>query len=152
MEKIKKFIKNHKIITALIIMFILAIILFIILYNIMFVYREDKRMSGKEEVVITKESLKTIENNLAKKDEFNTVSINLVTRQISFLIDVKEDTDKKYAKEISSDVLNELSDKEKSYYDVQIIYTCEKCDKEDTTYPIIGYKNKTVTDIVWSNN
>lgn len=152
MDSIKKFVKNHKVITTLIILFIIALIALIVLYNLMFVYHEDTRLKGKKEVEISAASLKSIEQNLAKKDEFSSVETNLVTRQLTFLIDIKEDTDKKYAKELSADVLAELSEKEKEYYDIQVIYQCSACDKDDNTYPIIGYKNKKNDDFIWSNN
>ncbi len=152
MDSIKKFIKNHKIITTFIVLFLILIIGIIIAYNIMFRYKEDSRLNGKKEVEISSSSQNSIKENLEKKDEFNSVAINIVTKQITFTIDVKEDTDKKFAKNLSEDVLNELSDEEKKYYDVQVIYTCKECKEDDKTYPIIGYKNKNNNDIVWSNN
>ncbi len=151
MDKVKNFIKNHKIITALIIIFLILLIAAIIIYQIMFTYKEDSRLYGKKDVEISSSSKKSIEENLEKKDEFNSVNINIVTKEITFTIDVKEDTDKKYAQNLSEDVLKELSDEEKKYYDVQIIYTCKEC-QEENEYPIIGYKNNSSDGIVWSNN
>ena len=152
MDNVKNFIKNHKIITTFIVLFIILIIATIIVYQIMFTYKEDSRLYGKKEVEISSSSQKTIKENLEKKDEFNSVNINIVTREITFTIDVKEDTDKKYAKDLSEDILKELSDEEKEYYDVQIIYTCKECQDEESGYPFIGYKNNSSDSIVWSNN
>ena len=146
------FIKDHKILTVLIVMLILFIILFIILYNILFVYNDDNRLNGKKEVEISDSSKKSIIDSIKDYDEVENASINIVTREISITIDVKENLQKDKAKEAADKILDDFSDKEKEYYDIQIIATCKKCDADDDTYPIIGYKNKTSNKIVWGNN
>lgn len=147
-----KFIKKHKILTALIIMFIIFIIAFVFLYNILFVYGDDSRLNGKKEVEINEASRKTIVDSIKKYDEVEDASINIVTRLISFVVDVKKNLQKDKAKEVANKILEEFSDKEKEYYDIQITATCKDCDADDDTYPIIGYKNKKSNKFVWSNN
>ncbi len=144
-----KFIKNHKILTALIIMFIIFIIAIVILYNILFNYGEDSRLNGKKEVEFSEESKKAIVDSIKKYEEVENASINIVTRQISFIVDVKKDLQKDKAKEVANKILEEFSDKEKDYYDIQVIATCKKCDADDDTYPIFGYKNKKSSKFVW---
>lgn len=152
MKSISNFIKEHKILTALIIMLIIFIIIFIILYNLLFVYNDDNRMNGKQDVEINETSRKSILNSIKEYEEVENASINIVTRQISFVIDVKKDLQKDKAKDVANKILEEFSDKEKEYYDIQVIAKCSKCDADDDTYPIIGYKNKTSEKFVWGNN
>ncbi len=150
MENVLKFIKEHKILTTLIIMLIIFIILFIILYNVLFVYNDDNRLNGKKEVEISDKN--QIVESIKKYDNVEDAKINIVTKEITIIVDVTKDLQKDKAKEIANKILDEFDDTEKEYYDIQIMATCKKCAADDDTYPIIGYKNNSNDKIVWSNN
>ena len=51
------------------------------------------------------------------------------------------------AKEVALKTLDYFTDKQKNYYDIQIILTNENSDMDG--YPKMGYKHKTSESIVW---
>ena len=81
---------------------------------------------------------------MKEKDGVESAKYRLQGRLIYIDI-VVGDIEVDKAKEISNVILECLSDKEKAYYDIQVIITSK--DKEG--YPITGYKHKTSESIVW---
>lgn len=152
METVTNFIKEHKLLSVLIAILIAFIIIFIILYNMLFVYGDDNRLNGKKEVEISEKSQNELADTIKKYDNVEDVKINVVTKEVSILLYVKEGTEKDMAKELSDKILEEFSDSEKEYYDIQTIVLCKKCDAKDETYPLIGYKNKKKDKFTWGNN
>ena len=71
-------------------------------------------------------------------------------RLINITIKVSDDVGVDTAKEYANKSLEYFSDKEKEYYDIEIILSSVNNNSE--VYPLFGYKHKTSTSIVWSNN
>jgi len=149
-----KFLKKNKKITIGIILAILLLLaIFFIVIFILPLFGHNKygnRLDGMKEVEISSETKNNIIEVLEKTGHFESVDYTLSGKIINIVANVKKDVKAKDAKEAAKKVLEKLSDKEKSYYDVQIFLTQK--DVEKSTYPYIGYKNKNAKGFVWTNN
>jgi hypothetical protein len=54
-------------------------------------------------------------------------------------------------KSISNDILAKFTTEQKAFYDIQYFLTQSEV-KNNTIYPVIGYKNKLSNEIIWSKN
>lgn len=143
-----EYIKEHK---KMFIVGGLLLVLFIFLFFFCRLFLVDNskdsygdRLDGIEKVKINQNTISKIENSLKEKDGVESAKYRLQGRLIYIDI-VVGDIEIDKAKEISNVILECLSDKEKAYYDIQVIITSK--DKEG--YPITGYKHKTSESIVW---
>ena len=99
------------------------------------------RLEGRKDVEIS--------NDKKNKIKDNKVSIRVAGRIINVTIKVNADTTLDSAKELGNKILEELSDKEKKYYDVQILI---ENDKKTKQFPIIGYKQHKKENISWTKD
>ncbi len=140
----KKFIKNHKkeciigTIAFLIIFFVIIIWLFIVP-----VFSNNKygdRLEGIEDHKISSGVINDIESKLKENKMVNDVEYHNEGRILNFIITVAPDMSKDDAKKLGDTILDKISDKNKEYYDIQILIDTEE---ENENYPIAGYKHKT---------
>ena len=144
-----EYIKEHK---KMFIIGGLLLVLFIFLFFFCRIFLVDNnkdsygdRLDGIEKVKINQNTISKIENSLKEKDDVESAKYRLQGRLIYIDI-VVGDIEVDKAKEISNIILECLNDKEKAYYDIQVIIT-SKDNKEG--YPITGYKHKKSESIVW---
>lgn len=109
------------------------------------------RLDNIEDVKISSSRRSEIANTLMLNDSINNAKVNVSGAIINIIIDVKEGIDITEAKNMGLKALMELSDDEKKVYDIQLFITQkEETDEDDILFPIIGYKNRLNTNIVWS--
>ena len=150
----KKIIKENKVLFALAVIILVALILIAVgLFTYFYGNNKDKygeRLNGKEEYVIKD----TIAEEIKSLYESNVenVKVDIRGKMIYIIIDVANETDKTTAKTLANQALEKFTEEEKNFYDIQFLITCNKEEAEPKIYPIEGYKNSSITNIVWTNN
>ncbi len=151
-----KFIKKHKyaLVTALVFTILLILAIFALKGLL---YPDDKksiygsRLDGIEEMKISDTKINKIKSELKEEKFVENVDYSLDGRRMNFIVEVVLKTDLITAKTAGDIILENLSDEEKSYYDVQLYIKDNSKDEVDaeSLYPIIGYKHKTSLNFVW---
>lgn len=108
-----------------------------------------KRIIGIEKVKIDNDRKADLIDKIKTNTNVDSVAIDVRGRLINFIIDVKENIEVNDAKNIGVKALNELAIAEKDYYDIQFFIT-QKAVEDNTLYPLLGYKNKISTTVVWT--
>lgn len=145
-----KFIKNNKILIALILIAVImfSTILIIIFSNLSSGNDEyGNRLDEIEKYPITDEIINNIQNEVSSLEKVKSVSYNLEGRLANFIIKVEDDLMVSEAKNYAEKVLEYFSEDLKKYYDIQILIDSDNDESEN--YPIIGYKHKTSDSLVW---
>ena len=145
-----KFIKNNKILIALILIAVImfSTILIIIFSNLSSGNDEyGNRLDEIEKYPITDEVINNIKNEISSLEKVKSINYDLEGRLINFVIKVEDDLIVSEAKNYSEKILENFSDDIKSYYDIQILIDSNIDESEN--YPIIGYKHKTSDSLVW---
>ncbi len=107
------------------------------------------RLDNINKVTIKHDRQIDIANNLKKNNNVNGASIDIRGTLINIIIDVKEKVDVNTAKNLGTKTLTEFTADELGFYDIQVFLTQETA-KEDSLYPLIGYKHKLSPALVWS--
>ena len=140
----KNFIKNHK--KQCLIGGISILILFIIIIIWLFiipVFSNNKygdRLEGIEEHKISSSVINDIKSTIKENKMVSDVEYHNEGRILNFIITVSAEMNKENEKKLSDILLEKISDKNKEYYDIQILIDTEE---ENDNYPIAGYKHKT---------
>jgi hypothetical protein len=107
------------------------------------------RLDDIDKYKVSDKVISTIKEDLKSQTAVDKVVYHREGRILNFSVTldtaIKKDDARKYANILSEN----LSKKLKKYYDIQIIFETE--DSSDD-YPLIGYKNKSSDDFVWSDN
>ena len=147
-----KFIKNHKLLVAFIILLIVCIILAIFLLNQLIGGNKEgeygDRLKGIEKVEITDKQETNIEKEISKEESVEKVKYDLRGRLVNIIVDVKDEIELDKVKEIGTKILEHFDEEQLSYYDIQIFINSDN--KKSEKYPIIGYKHKTKDAISWN--
>ena len=147
----KRFIKKHKVAVVGIVILLIFVILLLILKSIFFP-NENKaiygsRINGRKNVEISDSTKNKIKSDLSEMT--SEAKVRVAGRTVEVLYKVNNDVSRDDAKALGNKVLEELSDKEKNYYDVQIFV---ENDGNEAQFPIIGYKHHTNKDLVWTKD
>lgn len=147
----KRFIKKHKVAIVGIVILLIFVILLLILKSIFFP-NENKaiygsRINGRKNVEISDSTKNKIKSDLSEMT--SEAKVRVAGRTVEVLYKVNNDVSRDDAKALGNKVLEELSDKEKNYYDVQIFV---ENDGNEAQFPIIGYKHHTKKDLVWTKD
>jgi hypothetical protein len=106
------------------------------------------RLEGIDNYPIESTKIDAIKAEVTDNKNIKTVEYILKGKIINFIINLEKDIDVEDAESFSAVILKNLTDEQKSFYDVQIFVTS----LEDTDlYPIIGYKHNTSEDFSWNN-
>ncbi|MDD4036189.1 MAG: hypothetical protein PHS45_02575 [Bacilli bacterium] len=151
-----KFIKNNKF--KIIIVCIVILLLILSSSSIIKLFFPNlgvpiygNRLDIIEGVEISSNRASEIANTLMLNDSIKSAKVNVTGAIINIIIDVKKGVDLTEAKSIGLKALMELSDDEKKGYDIQLFITQkEVTEEDDILFPIIGYKSRLSTSIVWS--
>lgn len=99
------------------------------------------RLEDVEDHKISTSTINDIESTLKENQMVSDFEYsNAGGRTLSFMITVANDMNKEDAKKLGDVILDKISDKDKEYYDIQILIDTEE---ENENYPIAGYKHKT---------
>ena len=148
----KNFIKNHK--KQCLIGGISILILFIIIIIWLFIipiFSNNKygdRLEEIEEHKISSSVINDIKSTIKENKMVSDVEYHNEGRILNFIITVSAEMNKEDAKKLSDILLEKISDKNKEYYDIQILIDTEE---ENENYPIAGYKSKSKKDFVYGN-
>lgn len=106
------------------------------------------RLQGADKVPISSALKTEITTLINSKSGVKSSSVNVHGLIINVIIMVDDTMTTDVAKIISNEALMKFSDAEKKFYDISfLINYAAKSDKKD--FPLIGYKNKNNTEIVW---
>lgn len=153
MASFLKFLNKHKwAIIIITIMIIIFVAMFLLVRSLFFVDETGtlygNRLDGIEQVKLNEDTLKKMVEGIKKSESVQMVTYRLEGKVLNVSIDVTNGTTVKTAKTFVDSILSSLTDKEKSFYDIQVFLTCSQ-EKESKTYPIIGYKHRTSSEFVW---
>lgn len=149
----KKFIKNNKAMTIGIICCVIFVIL-VYMVKLTFFPNEAKaiygdRLDGIKEVEITKNIQDKIVKGLEEKEEVKEAKTNIQGRILNVLITVEDEVELDAAKSLTTVILDNLKNKQKKYYDIQVFVSKKN---DDTRFPIIGYKHQDKDEFSWSKD
>ena len=146
----KKFVRKHKNLVLFMIIILLALFALYYTKNIMnttetrAVYGERKdAIKGKE---ISKDKLKKVESSISNAKE---VTARTQGRIIEVIITANDNVSVKDAKSMADQVSNIFTNDEKKLYDIQVLI---QKDKEDASFPIIGYKHHNRKNFSWTKD
>lgn len=150
-----RWIKDNKLLAILIGVVLIFIILGAVILGFLLagnsVSEYGDRLEGIEKVQISKKKTDKMVKELKENEHVEDATYirdgkKQEGRLVSVILEVK-DISKDDAKEIGNKVLEYFDDEEKAFYDIQVYL--DNVDKENTEFPIIGYKHKTSDVIVW---
>ena len=144
MKKLKKYYKW--IIVAIVIL--IVSILTILIYKNLFEQGTNTRLEGIEEHELTKKEIKSVKESIAELETVNNVSVSTNYKIIKIFIELSEDVDFDDIIELSVQAVNNFSEKNLKFYDIEIFI--DSLNKESEIYPRIGYKHKTNSDFTWN--
>ena len=155
MKKVLNFIRKHKLLVLLI---ILLIILLVFCVKVFLIFND------KDEVAIYGERLKGVEKvtidadkytkNLTKKlaEQAKSVTVRRQGRILNVIIDVKDEVNRDGARALANQSVEEFTDKEKEYYDIQIFLKKTGNTEDKAQFPLIGYRHHTQDGINWTKD
>lgn len=106
------------------------------------------RLEGIEKVPIKGDIEKDLKNTLSTLP-VTKVSYRLSGKTIELKLTVTVDVSIDDAKSYGAKTLESFTDEQKSFYDIQIYIEKEK---EDASFPIIGYKHHNEKELAWTKN
>lgn len=146
-----KFIKNHKLLVAFIVLLLISLILVAILLNQLIGGGKKgeygDRLKGIEKVEISSSIKNQIEQEISKEEHIVKVKYHLQGRLVNVTIKVKDEKEVESLKELGNKILTYFDENQLSYYDIQILVNSDN--KKSEKYPLIGYKHKTRDAINW---
>ncbi len=147
------FLKKHKIGVIIVSIFVIIIIAMFVFVRSIFVSGHEgiiygNRLEGIDKVRINEDTLTNIADEIKKNEQVKKVSKRLEGKLLNFMIDVSNETTLENAKKLVEPIINSLTEKEQSFYDIQVMITCNENEKSEI-YPIISYKHKTSSEFVW---
>jgi divalent metal cation (Fe/Co/Zn/Cd) transporter len=152
MKTLMKFVGRHK--KPIVIGSSAVLVILVIFFAIFFVVpsfgtnKYGSRLDDKKEHSISNDSISSIKNKLQEKEGVTKVTYNKEGRILNFIITFDDSVNLDTAKEHSKIVIDNISEKNLKYYDVQVfLYT----EEQKQGFPNIGYKHKSASDFSWGN-
>lgn len=148
---LKKELKENKYTTIVFIIFLVLFLLGGLLFGLVMPKRGvpvyGNRLDGIEKVEVTKKQTDKLLSDIKSKSYVKDVSTNTNGKIINVVVEVKNGTDVKTAKELGKTVLGAFTDDQKKFFDIQLYLKNEN--KDAKGYPIIGYKNSSANDFAY---
>lgn len=150
MKGIKNFMKTHKALLIVIGVIIALLIAGILVY--LKLSPDSKKdlygnhLDGIEEHPIDEVSVTNMQSEMSTMEGITSISYNLKGRLINIIIKFDPNLPKDNAIWYANKSLEYFSEDAKSYYDIQVFLLT---DGESDIYPMIGYKHKTSSGLVW---
>lgn len=148
------FIRKHKFTTGVVAVLLVLVIITILLLRFLIPNYSGNlygnRLSGIDHYKIEDSKITSLKTEISKLEGVTKVSYNLEGRLINIMITVKDEVEKDTAKGYADQALTYFTDEQKEYYDIELILSSENDNSE--VYPLFGYKHKTSSSLVWSNN
>ncbi len=146
LRKVK--IKRDKVIMLIVITGVLA---FILILAALKDSNDSEALYGNrtddiKNVQVTKSELNKIKKAVKDTNKVESISTRVQGRIIRVNITVNKDTSRDDAKQLTNTVLENIKEKEKGLYDVEVFID----KKDDNSFPIIGYRHKTREGFSWT--
>lgn len=135
-----------KCIIIFVIILIILILSFMIYLNL-FNNTSSNRFKDIENYKLTKEEKNSVKEKIKELENIEEVDIYTNSKIIRIFIKLTDDIDFDQIKTVSNSLLEEFSNENLSYYDVEVFV--ESKNEESDIYPKIGYKHKTSEEFVW---
>lgn len=153
MKKLKGFYQNNRIYCILMLVSIFCIILIGVAFLVYFIDQTKnseygKRLYGIESVEITKDKQNEIVNKIKENEKVENATFDLRGKIIYFTIELNSGTTED-AQSLAIKFLEELSQDEKDFYDINFTITNSADTDEAKLFPIMGYKKSDATLISW---
>ncbi len=152
MKKLKNFILKNKLLSVLLILFILIIILGLVAVKVFIfpsykVSKYGNRLDGIDSVKLDDSKFNEIKNSFEASDGISIKSIRLSGKIVNITLEVSNEKgiDSNKVKSNASKLLEKFSEEELKYYDFQIFVP-----GNDDIAPMIGYKNKNSEGLYWN--
>ena len=108
------------------------------------------RLDGIEEVKIKNSKMDQILGSMKEDAMISKIEEETKGRLVNFIITVNDDVNTTDAKTIADKVITSFSEKQKKYYDFQVLI--QKENKELVDFPIIGYRHHDNTTFSWTKD
>jgi hypothetical protein len=157
MKKLKGFYQNNRVYCILMIISIICLIAIMVFLATTFLGQTKNsvygnRLAGIESVKITNEHKEEIKKFIEEQKIVEKASINIKGKIVYinvYLNDGKVDD----AQSLAIKVLEKFTTEEKDYYDINYTFTLNSDkEKEDSPFPIMGYKKADQTIISWTKS
>lgn len=149
----KKYIKENKILVAAVIVFLALLVVCFVVKGIFFSGTSNAlygdRLKGIDEVKVTDNQKKEVISNLKGDSTVKDVECFLQGKIVNVVITVNDDVGSDTAKTLGGKVLEKFDDDQKEYYDFQVFV---KKENGGNDFPIIGYRQNTKSDFVWTKD
>ena len=145
--------KKHKgLFICLGVLLILGIVAFFGLKNLLYPdgskNKYGDRLTGIEKVPISDSTVNDMKEAFLKNENVISFEYKLTGRIIKIFVKVKDNTKVDTVKELSNLIVKDLTDEQKSFYDILYYVTCEN--EEPDLYPLSGNKHKTSDVFSWT--
>lgn len=143
----KKLKKHYKWIITCFIIISISVLIILICKNL-FDNSESNRLDNIENHEISKKEINLVEENLNKLEFVENIDILTNYKIVKIFIKLKEEVDFNKVNEIVVESINNFSEKNLGFYDVEIFVDC--INEESEIYPKIGYKHKSNSEFAWN--
>lgn len=148
LKKLKKFIVNNKLLSILLILFILIIIFGLVAMKILIfpsydVTQYGNRLEDIESVKLDNSRFDKVKNDFESKDGFYIDKFRLSGKIVNIYVSINNDMAIDDVKSLALSLVKSFSDDELKYYDFQVFIT-------GYDVPMIGYKNKNSEGLYWN--
>lgn len=154
----KKFYKKNKtLVIGIGIFVVILIVILIALWDILIPSNGSaygNRLENMETVLPSDSVIEEIISELEGNSKVKKASFNRSGKILNFFIDVEVGTDKVSSLSYANKILEHLTDGQKTYFDIQVYFTCETeqlGEDDKSIYPFIAYKHRTSTVFVVGN-
>lgn len=156
MKRLKKFYKENRVFSILmgIVLLCVIIILFVVLKYFVFGNGKDvygDRLKDVEKYEISDTLKKDVVSKLENDDTIKNAKVEVSVRTIYITITFNSGIDIIEAEGKAVNALENFSEDELGYYDIEFILTSESSDDYEG-FNIMGAKNVNGSNIVWNNN
>jgi len=139
--------KYYKIIVTFIIILVI-VILSLFIYKNLFKNNQSNRLEEVENYKLTKAEKNSVKEKLNELESVDNIEIDTNYKIIKIFLTLNKNVEFDHLKNICNESIQKISEKNLSYYDVEIFVDCN--DSENNLYPKIGYKYKTNSEFVWN--
>ena len=143
----KKLKKNNKWIIVAFVVVVISV-LTLLIYNNLFKQGTSERLEGIENYKLTKDEISLVKESLNEIESVTDIDISTNYKIIKIFLEIEEDVDFDDVVEISNKSLENFSEDNLSFYDVELFIDC--LDETSEIYPKIGYKYKTNSEFTWN--
>lgn len=153
MKGFKGFYKSNRVYVILMVVSIVCILSILIGVIVYFAKQSTQnvygnRLEGIDTVKLSDDRVTEMENAIKESELVSNVDVTLQGKIIYAVVKLNGGTPQD-AENISVKMLEKLSEEEKSFYDIQFIFTSAN-ESEESVFPIMGYKKSSNTTISWT--